>query len=342
MDQTDKSGQERKIIDIDSVAASLRSKSIIGNNQFLISRFTNSTQEKDLSEGSNCQGFGRIHHFKLNKGNDWVNDPLPHQVAAWKLGLSFHPEERVQVFQNASCNCRCWFCFVDYKLLSASKSNSDFKTADDLLDLYLQENNRPYIIDLSGGQPDIIPEWPVRMMESLIKRNLDDHCYLWLDDNLTTYNAWKYLTGEDFEVMRNFKNFGRVGCFKGFSPKSFHENTGAHPDIFKRQIDIMSRWVDFGLDIYGYITLTTSSLKGSEQYLKDFMDEVQEKIHPNFLLRIIPLKIDLFTPVVGRMDKWTQDAIFNQFEVLSLWKAELEKRYSKKERESPIYSIKID
>jgi len=233
MDQTDKSGQERKLIDIDSIAASLRSKSIIGNNKFLISRFTNSTQEKDLSEGSNCQGFGRIHHFKFNKGKDWINDPLPHQVAAWKLGRSFYPEERVQVFQNAACNCRCWYCFVDYKLLSASKSNSDFKTADDLLDLYLQENKRPYIIDLSGGQPDIIPEWPVRMMEALIKRNLDDHCYLWLDDNLTTYNAWRYLTVKDFEVMRNFKNFGRVGCFKGFSPKSFHENTGAHPDIFK-------------------------------------------------------------------------------------------------------------
>jgi len=104
----------------------------------------------------------------------------------------------------------------------------------------------------------------------------------------------------------------------------------------------MSKWVDFGIDMYGYITLTTSSLNYSEQLLKDFMDEIQEKIHPNFLLRIIPLKIDLFTPVVGRMDKWTQDAIFNQFEVLSLWKTELEKRYSKKERESPIYSIKID
>jgi hypothetical protein len=142
--------------------------------------------------------------------------------------------------------------------------------------------------------------------------------------------------------MQKFKNFGRVGCFKGFSPESFHENTRAPPGIFKRQIDIMSRWVDLGLDMYGYVTLTISNLNGFEQSLKNFMDDVQDKIHPNFLLRIIPLKIDLFTPVLGRMEKKWQDAIFNQYEVLSLWKSELDKRYSKKDRESPIYSIKIN
>jgi len=342
MDRTDKPEQEKKIADFDSIAENLRSKSIIGNNQFLISRFTNSAQEKDLSEGSNCQGFGRIHLFKFDTGNDWVKDPLPHQVAAWKLGLPFRHEERVQVFQNAACNCRCWYCFVDYKLLSASKSNSDFKTADDLLDLFLQEKNRPYIIDLSGGQPDIIPEWPIRMMEALIRRKLDNHCYLWLDDNLTTYYAWKYLTDDDFEVMRNFKNFGRVGCFKGFSPESFHENTRAHPEIFKRQIDIMSKWVNSGLDMYGYITLTTSSLDNFEQSLKNFMDEVQDKIHPDFLLRIVPLKIALYTPVEGRIDKKTSDAISNQNVVLSAWNDELAKRYSREDRERPIYSIKIN
>ena len=315
---------------------------IRGNDQFLISRLTSSDQEKDLSEGTNCQGFGRIHHFKLAKGNNWVNDPLPHQVAAWRLGLPFHHEERVQVFQNAACNCRCWYCFVDDTLLSASRLSSDFKTADEILDLFLQENNRPYIIDLSGGQPDIIPEWPVRMMEALIRRNLADRLYLWLDDNLTTYNAWNYLTKMDFETMKNYKNFGRVGCFKGFSPDSFHENTMISPEIFKRQIDIMSRWVNLGLDMYGYITLTTSNLDNIKQNLKTFMDDVQNIIHPNFLLRIVPLKIDLFTPTFSRMSKKRQVSLFNQYEVLSLWKEELNNRYSKEEQNNPIYSIKIN
>jgi uncharacterized Fe-S cluster-containing radical SAM superfamily protein len=341
MDRENKQDEGMTIAKIDLITNKLRSKSIHGNDQFLISRLTSSNQEKDLSEGPNCQGFGRIHHFKLKKGNDWINDPLPHQVAAWKLGLPFHQNERVQVFQNAACNCRCWYCFVDYDLLSASRANSDFKTADELLEMFLQENDRPYIIDLSGGQPDIIPEWPVRMMEALIRRNLADQVYLWLDDNLTTYSAWRYLSENDFEIMKNFKNFGRVGCFKGFSPVSFHENTMVSPEIFKRQIDIMSRWVSLGLDMYGYITLTTSDLNDAKQNLKNFMDDVQNKIHSNFLLRIVPLKIDLFTPTSSRMNKKRQDSIFNQYDVLSLWKDEIDNRYSKEEQKRPIYSIEI-
>jgi uncharacterized Fe-S cluster-containing radical SAM superfamily protein len=329
-------------VEFDILTEHLRQKSIISNNQFLITNFTGSHQEKDISEGSNCQGFGRIHHFKFDKGKDWNQDPLPHQIAAWKLGRKFENKGRVQVFQFAACNCRCWYCYVDNNLLNASTAHAAFKTADELLDLYLQEKERPYIIDLSGGQPDIVPEWPICMMKALIKKELQDQCFLWLDDNLTTYNVWKYLKKPDFHLMHEYKNFGRVGCFKGYSPESFHENTNAPLEIFQRQIDIMSKWVNFGLDMYGYITLTTSNLNGVQPAIRKFMDTIQEKIHSNFLLRIVPLRIYPYGPTQDRMDKSRQNAIFNQYEVLKIWNEELANRYSKKERESPIYLIKID
>jgi uncharacterized Fe-S cluster-containing radical SAM superfamily protein len=334
--------RKKRFFDIDAYAMKLRSKSIIGNNRFLITNYEGSNQEKDISDGSNCYGFGRIHHFRYNKGDDWVPDPLPHRVAAWKLGLPVKDTERVQVFQIAACNCRCWYCYVDYELLSASKKRAEYKSTDDLLDLFLQEKDCPNIIDLSGGEPDIVPEWSVRMMESLIRRNLHDKYYLWLDDNLTSYFAWDYLKDSDFELMRNYKNFGRVGCFKGFSPESFHENTQTQPEILKRQIDIMSKWVNLGLDMYGYITLTTSNLVGMRNSLKEFMDAIQKNIHPSFLLRIIPLKIISFTPNKNKMTEWKQRSLVNQFEVLSVWKDELQDRYSKTERDCPIYLIKLD
>jgi uncharacterized Fe-S cluster-containing radical SAM superfamily protein len=341
MDQFNSSTSDEKTIDIDAVAAILRSKSIINNNQFLITNFSGSDQEKDFSEPANCQGFGRIHHFSFDHGKDWVPDPLPHHIAAWKLGLKIKKEERVQVFQNAACNCRCWYCFVDRKLLCASRFRSSFKTADQLVDLYLHENNRPHIIDLSGGQPDIIPEWTIRMMEALTKRGLEKHTYLWLDDNLTTYYAWKYLTPEDFDLMKKYKNFGRVGCFKGFSAKSFHENAGIPSEYFKRQIDIMSKWVKLGLDMYGYITLTTSDITELKPEISRFMDVIQKKIHPLFLLRIIPLKISVFNPTKKRMTNWMQIALSHQYDVLDAWNEELNNRYSKSERQTQIYSIKI-
>jgi len=342
MERFDTKRKVPKSNDIDKITANLRLKSIINNNQFLIANFSGSEQEKDFSEGSNCQGFGRIHHFKFDRGNKWAYDPLPHHVAASKLGLELKNEERVQVFQNAACNLKCWYCYVDYKLLSCPRLNAAFKTADELFDLYMQENERPYIIDLSGGQPDIIPEWPIRMMEAIIKRGMQHQCYLWIDDNLTSYNAWKYLLQSDFDLMRSYNNFGRVGCFKGFSPESFHENTGATSEIFKRQIDIMSKWVSLGLDMYGYIILTSSNLKGINPALNKFMDDIQDKIHPSFLLRIVPLEIFKFGPTRKRMKKWMQDALTNQYEILSIWNEELASRYSNTERKRPIYSIVIN
>src|SRR5437667_3836159 len=218
-------------IDTDLYAKRLRQMSIIGNDKFLITNFRGSLQEKDITKGSNCKGFGRVHRFGNRPIGSWVPNPLPHTVAAWRLGLPERDTENAQVFQNASCNWRCWYCFVDFDLLAADRQRSDFVTADDLLDLFLAEPNRPKIIDLSGGQPDIIPEWPVRMMEALKRKKLDDQYFLWLDDNLSVYYPWEFLGDNDFALMRTYKNFARVGCFKGFSGESFRENTRANPEL---------------------------------------------------------------------------------------------------------------
>jgi len=329
------------LIDTDAYAKILRDRSIKGNDTFLITNFKGSIQEGDISEGYNCQGFGRVHHFRDHKSAHWVTNPLPHQVAAWKLGLPVQATERAQVFQNASCNWRCWYCFVDFSLLSASTKHSEFKTSDELLELFLKETNRPKLIDLSGGQPDIIPEWPVRMMEAMRRRSLQDEYFLWMDDNLSVYYPWELLNDSEFALMKTYRNFGRVGCFKGFSGDSFRENTRARPEILSRQIDIMSRWVKLGVDTYGYITLTTSSLNGMRNSLREFMNSIQDKVGHSFLLRTIPLEIFRFSPTVSRMKAIQERALENQNAVLAAWVDELDDRFSREERSTPIYEVPL-
>jgi uncharacterized Fe-S cluster-containing radical SAM superfamily protein len=328
-------------IPTDKYALELRGRSILGTDRFLVTKFPGSLQEKDITDGPNCEGYGRVHHFPYDRGPNWVVDPLPQQVAAWRLGEIAPEIGRAQVFQNASCNWRCWYCFVDFGLLSAVNKWADFKSADELLDLFLKEPDRPRIIDLSGGQPDIIPEWPIRMMEAIQRRNLEDEYFLWMDDNLSVYFAWDYLTPSDFKLMKSFRNFGRVGCFKGFSPSSFTENTNASPDLFERQIDIMSRWVKMGLDMYGYITLTASNLGGMHEALRLFMDSIQKKVCHYFPLRTVPLQVRQFTPTRTRMKEREERAMKNQFEILGAWSDELNARYSKRERNLPIYNVSL-
>ena len=69
--------------------------------------------------------------------------------------------------------------------LVETKKYSAHLTCVTLLDYYQEQEAPPLVIDLTGGQPDITPEWVPWMMEALIDRGLSNHVYLWSDDNLS-------------------------------------------------------------------------------------------------------------------------------------------------------------
>lgn len=71
--------------------------------QFLLSRIAGSEQETDMSVPSNCDGFGRIHHFRRNV-DKWVQDPLPNDPVCKALEIPYTDVLEAQVFQIASCN----------------------------------------------------------------------------------------------------------------------------------------------------------------------------------------------------------------------------------------------
>ena len=137
-----------------------REKLINKNNEtILITNFHNTEQEKDFQNPTNCNGFGRIRHFTFTTNNYWPKNTLPIQPACNALKLEHNGAITAQVFQNAACNWRCWYCYVPFSLLSANMKYAKWVSVSELIDLYLQEKNRPPVIDLSGGQPDLIPEW---------------------------------------------------------------------------------------------------------------------------------------------------------------------------------------
>src|ERR1035437_1378640 len=112
-------------------------------------------------------------------------NPLPIAPACKALGLDPPSVMTAQVFQNAACAWRCWFCFVPYNLLSADPKRGEWLTAEDLVQLYRKEPECPFVIDLSGGSPDLVPEWTPWMMRALADAGLDSSTYLWTDDNLS-------------------------------------------------------------------------------------------------------------------------------------------------------------
>lgn len=322
------SEQKHNWINTDKISKILRNRLVqLDNQKLLITSFYDSKQEKDLTEAPNCNGFGRIRHFRRVVNPNWPPDPLPIDPANNKIWSERGDEVQAQVFQIGACNWRCWYCFVDYPLLAADPNHSEFLSSDDLVNLYMGEKQPPKVIDLTGGHPELVPEWVPWMMKALQRRGLDDSTYLWSDDNLSVGYLWQYLNDDDIRILKTYKNYGRVGCFKGFDEISFSFNTGAAPQLFSRQFNIMAQLISLGLDLYGYVTFTTPDIGDLRTRMGKFVDGLQV-LNTQFPLRVIPLEIQTYSTNVDRIDDIQRQALKNQYEVVEAWSYELERRFN--------------
>ncbi len=329
------------VIDTEALSARYREASVdLYSKRLRITNFHNTQQENDLTEPPNCKGFGRIRHFRRSSNNDWPCNPLPIDPACRALGLQATNMIRAQVFQSAACNWRCWYCFVPFELLSANRKYSEWMSPSQLIDLYLDQPDPPSMIDLTGGQPDLVPEWVPWMMAELKERGLERQVYLWSDDNLSNDYFWQFLSDADLELVATYPKYGRVCCFKGFNSESFAFNTCAEPDLFDRQFQLIKRLLELGIDIYAYATFTIPAASEIVADMARFVDRLQAIDH-DLPLRTVPLEIQAFTPVKGRLNDGTQAALRNQYLAIEAWKTELENRYSCIERSQSITDISL-
>jgi len=166
------------------------------------------------------------------------------------------------------------------------------------------------------------------MMRALIDAGLAETTFLWTDDNLSTTYLFDALPSSDLKLLRSYRNYGRVCCIKGFDARSFAFNTRAAPQDYDRQFEILRRVLDLGLDVYGYVTLTSPFDDGVARGVADLMDRLQA-IDPNYPLRVIPLRIQVYTPVEQRIarDDARERSLVVQEEAIAAWMTELERRF---------------
>lgn len=313
------------MIDTDGVSAELRQATIdVAKHRLLVTRLAGSDQESDLSEPVNCGGLGRIRHFTATTADGWPPNQLPLQPARKHLGQAIPSNgARAQVFQNAACNWRCWYCYVPFNLLRADNSRSEWVSAEQLVDAYLALPDRPPILDLSGGQPDLVPEWAAWTLRALIDRGVDSSTFLWSDDNLSNDYIFRYLSDEDLELLSTHPGYGRVGCLKGFDAESFAFNTGAAPELFERQLHLVGQMLTVFPDLHLYITLTTPQVSPTTRdSVRRLIDRLCE-LAPDLPARTLPLRIYPFTPTVPRMRAAHHVALSAQDAVVEMWTSAL-------------------
>jgi uncharacterized Fe-S cluster-containing radical SAM superfamily protein len=321
-------------IDTVSFAQAMRERIIRpSSREVLIAKLAGSDQEQDLTLPANCEGLGRVRHFNRVGSWGWPENPLPIDPASKALGFPRANRLQAQVFQNAACAWRCWYCYVPYNLLSGDSSRGRWMTTDALVELYAAEPSAPVVIDLSGGSPDLTPEWIPWMMRSLRTAGLSEKTYLWSDDNLSTDYVFTMLSGEDRRTLIEYRNYGRVCCVKGFDTESFSFNTTATPEGYEKQFDVLARYLNLGIDLYGYVTLTGPDPEAAKTGVPHLLDRLQA-LSECLPLRFVPLEIVSFTPTDKRskadgLRSGTADRV--QREAVEIWSRELQRRYSKHE-----------
>jgi uncharacterized Fe-S cluster-containing radical SAM superfamily protein len=247
---------------------------------------------------------------------------------------------RAHAFQNAICNWRCWYCFVPFELLSGNPKHAEWMTPEQLIDCYLEQPDPPAVLDLTGGQPDLTPEWVPWMMKSLQERGLAERVYVWSDDNLSTDYFWRFLADADRETITTYPLYGRVGCFKGYDAASFAFNTKAAPELFDRQFKLMARLLTLDIDLYAYVTLTGPNGRDLPTQIPAFVDRLQQ-LDENLPLRTVPLEIRPFTPVLGRNPPELGVGIETQDRAIALWNDELVRRFPASLRKARVESIPL-
>ena len=331
------------MIGTEQYSRDLRDRSVDRNEQrLLVARLAGSEQEPDLSEPVNCGGLGRIRHFGRPTAPPWPANTLPAAPARSRLA-SLHGagELRAQVFQNSACNWRCWYCYVPFALLGAHQGQSEWRTAGELVDAWQAEPDAPLVLDLSGGQPDLVPEWVPWTMRALADRGLDARTYLWSDDNLSTDYFWRYLSDDDIALVGSYRNYGRAVCFKGIDEDSFELNTAAPPSGYGAQFGYAARLLATGMDLYCYVTLTTESEAASIPGLVEgFVDQLQQ-VDENLPLRTVPLEVSVFGPVRARVRDRQAVALDRQVLAVEAWNDQIARRFTADQRAVPVGEVAI-
>lgn len=328
----------------DSVALgqTFREKSLrLDKQQILISEIPESDVAGSSVARINCQGFGMVRKSVTHRSDDWPDINILPQLVPQKLGIPIEHAATTQIFRDAACNFRCWYCFVDFRFLKADQNRSRFFTTDELIELYLKEPNPSKIIYLTGGQPDLLPEWTFWMMRSLERMNLQDRVFLWQDDNLSTEFLWEKLSREQIDYMRSYRNYARATCIKGISAQTFSENTGADPKFFDLQLKILGGLVKEGFDVYTYLTLLSTSVTTAQYDIPILIERLQREVHPNMPLRIFPSKVVDFPETTRRMNGVHISMMQHQYILLDIWREEMAKRYTINELTLPMSQVSL-
>jgi uncharacterized Fe-S cluster-containing radical SAM superfamily protein len=186
--------------------------------------------------------------------------------------------------------------------------------------MYLKLPERSPVLDLSGGSPDLAPEWIVWTLDAIEACRASKSTFVWSDDNLSSDALLRPENAALLRATAEYPGYGRACCLKGYSPASFAFNTGANPAGFEEQIRILTAYASSGLNIYVYLPLVGPDEADAAEHLRHLLDRLGD-IRSDLLSRTVPLHIAAYSTVTPRLDDRRAAALKRQWDLLEVWLA---------------------
>jgi uncharacterized Fe-S cluster-containing radical SAM superfamily protein len=166
----------------------------------------------------------------------------------------------------ACCGFNCWHCYLAQDHIRGVSNDMEFLEPREIVDRYLEEREHQSnkqdsspidLFRISGGEPFLVPDLILAVLQELRQRGLDDKIFLWAETNMAP--LYRDFVGDhnflddiqfDLKSLDAFKNFALHPCFHGISKDDYLNNTALTDFTFDGFLQAFDLLVQSGIDIY--------------------------------------------------------------------------------------------
>jgi len=252
------------------------------------------------------------------------------------------------------CPLSCWHCYVDEclktdcancgardfcdkKLRAQICGKEDWFTAHDIVDAFIKQRDSDLkiglysnVLRITGGEPFLVPELFIEILEEMEKRDLSKDIFLWTETNLVPFivpeDGKALVTEAHLERLSKHRNFCIHPCFHGLSEDNFKDVTGQAIGSFEHLIDALKRLIYAHIDVFP----TFGSNFSSPSDVEIFYERIS-RIDEFLPLRFCLIEYDLdYRPIKWRRDNMPgfakeHEKVFDRFQTIEKWNGLLKK-----------------
>lgn len=282
--------------------------------------------------------------FGFDKYTDVLSDsPI---TIAGKMGGEWRNYNQQVIVQIGICNFRCWYCYVDYELLSGRKVL--YLTADAIVSQFLEQRQHAKsegkewnVLRISGGEPFLAPDLILDCLRIIKQLHLDRDICIKTETNLSPLikvndqplaEEWA-----DFQELAQYRNLIVHPTLHGISQESLRLNANADPELLDVLFEALKTLIDHRIDIYPSFGSNTVPV-GDVRYFWGRLKALNKNLPLRIAVR--PFRFD-YESIVERAHGNRKIQIFDHVELVKTWDDLLRDEYGVGYAEVPRHAVSL-